>query len=186
VSTVLTRSFRFVTSIPNRSFPPPHRPAGLNEAKTLTQKAIDELPVKIEADPTGGSFGKISKKVSPEEKKEKEEETKKAVSAISSQTLSDRGERSLEETKMGEKPRVRRVADSLRPPFSIFRIRRTPRSRKRRRSRRESFCEHFFLTPSISRASTLVWVSRDHVFPLYFVRPSFLPSVYLFISLYNW
>lgn len=57
--------------------------AGLNEAKTLTQKAIDELPVKFEQDPTGESFGKISKKVTPEEKKAKEEEEKKVVSSIS-------------------------------------------------------------------------------------------------------
>jgi len=58
----------------------------------MTQKAIDELPVKFEKDASGESFGKISKKVSPEEKKEKEEAAKKAVSVPPSYTVSDRRE----------------------------------------------------------------------------------------------
>jgi hypothetical protein len=51
--------------------------AGLNTGgKALTQKQIDALPVKFEQDKSGESYGKISKKVTAEEKKEKEEAKK--------------------------------------------------------------------------------------------------------------
>lgn len=56
--------------------------AGLNAGgKALTQKQIDALPVKFEQDKSGESYGKISKKVTKEEKEEKakKEELNKKV-----------------------------------------------------------------------------------------------------------
>lgn len=65
--------------------------AGLNTGgKSLTQEAIDKLPVKFEQDKSGESYGKISKKVTPEEKAEKEKKAKEAAKAAEDKKKTDK------------------------------------------------------------------------------------------------